>query len=267
MATIDEVINQMSEEDYTDDSIQFVIDNDLRIISIPDRGVVAGVVGDKNVNRINFQMVRYYHGFDMSKFTTRINYINANGSLNYYSVTDLSVSDDLLYFSWLVDSDVTAYTGNVMFAVCMIKTDSNGTVQQSFNTSDDGQLKVLGGIRVDDSVTSEEQIDILNRLKSDMLKYMIEQEKVAKNEIMSYARNDAIDAFNGLSAETTNSSIAKISKQGTDECEKIEQKGNAMISDLKRKLYFTDTSTDKEYVGEIKIVNGKPVLEYEEVTT
>lgn len=56
MATLDEVISQMSEEDYFGDPIQFVIDNDLRIISIPRKGVVAGVVGDKNVNRINFQM-------------------------------------------------------------------------------------------------------------------------------------------------------------------------------------------------------------------
>lgn len=82
MATLDEVISKMSEEDYFSDSIQFIIDSDLRIVSIPDRGVVAGVVGDKNVNRINFQMPRYYNGFDMSKFTTKVNYINANSNIN-----------------------------------------------------------------------------------------------------------------------------------------------------------------------------------------
>ena len=76
MATLDEVISQMSEEDYFSDPIQFVIDSDLRIVSIPGRGVVAGVVGDKNINRINFQMNRYYNGFDMSKFTTRINSVS-----------------------------------------------------------------------------------------------------------------------------------------------------------------------------------------------
>ena len=77
MATLDEVIAQTSEEDYLHDPIQFIIDSDLRIVSIPGRGVVAGVVGDKNINCINFQMNRYYNGFDMSKFTTRINYINS----------------------------------------------------------------------------------------------------------------------------------------------------------------------------------------------
>ena len=53
MATLDEVISQMSEEDYFSDPIQFVIDSDLRIVSIPGRGVVAGVVGDKNINRFS----------------------------------------------------------------------------------------------------------------------------------------------------------------------------------------------------------------------
>ena len=91
METLDEDISQMSEEDYFSDQIQFIIDSNLRIVSVPDRGVVAGVVGDKNVNRINFQMPRYYNGFDMSKFKTRINYVNANGNPNYYTVTDLTI--------------------------------------------------------------------------------------------------------------------------------------------------------------------------------
>lgn len=172
MATLDEVISQMSEEDYYNDPIQFVIDSDLRVISIPGKGVVAGVVGDKNINRINFQMSRYYNGFDMSKFTTRVNYINARGNFNYYSVTDLTIEDDLIYFTWLVDSDVVEYAGIVMFAVNMFITDSNGKIIQSFNTSNKGLLNVLEGIQVNEYVTPEEQEDILTRLEADLTKYI-----------------------------------------------------------------------------------------------
>lgn len=172
MATLDEVISQMSEEDYYNDPIQFVIDSDLRVISIPGKGVVAGVVGDKNINRINFQMSRYYNGFDMSKFTTRVNYINARGNFNYYSVIDLTIEDDLIYFTWLVDSDVVEYAGIVMFAVNMFITDSNGKIIQSFNTSNKGLLNVLEGIQVNEYVTPEEQEDILTRLEADLTKYI-----------------------------------------------------------------------------------------------
>lgn len=49
MASLEEIIAQISEEDYLHDPIQFIIDSDLRIVSIPGRGVVAGVVGDKTL--------------------------------------------------------------------------------------------------------------------------------------------------------------------------------------------------------------------------
>lgn len=172
MATLDEVISQMSEEDYFSDPIQFIIDNDLRIVSIPDRGVVAGVVGDKNVNRINFQMPRYYNRFDMSKFKTRINYVNAEGNLNYYTVTDSTIKDDLLIFSWLVDADVVAYVGTVAFSVNMVFTDENGVTKQAFNTSDAGRLKVLEGIQVDKYISYEQQVDLISKLEADLAKYI-----------------------------------------------------------------------------------------------
>lgn len=172
MATLDEVISQMSEEDYFSDPIQFVIDNDLRIVSVPDRGVVAGVVGDKNVNRINFQMPRYYNGFDMSKFKTRINYVNAKGKPNYYAVTDLTIKDDLLIFSWLVDADVVAYVGTVSFSVNMVLTGDDGVTKQAFNTSNVEKLKALEGIQVDKHISYEEQVDLISKLEADLTKYI-----------------------------------------------------------------------------------------------
>lgn len=172
MATLDEVITQMSEEDYFGDLIQFVIDNDLRIVSVPDRGVVAGVVGDKNVNRINFQMPRYYNGFDMSKFKTRINYVNAKGNPNYYIVTDLTIDGDLLIFSWLVDADVVAYVGTVAFSVNMVLTGDNGVIKQAFNTSNVEKLKALEGIQVDKHISYEEQVDLISKLEADLTKYI-----------------------------------------------------------------------------------------------
>lgn len=172
MATLDEVISQMSEEDYFSDQIQFIIDSNLRIVSVPDRGVVAGVVGDKNVNRINFQMPRYYNGFDMSKFKTRINYVNAEGKPNYYTVTDLTIKDDLLIFSWLVDTDVVAYVGTVAFSVNMVLAGDDGVIKQAFNTSNVEKLKALKGIQVDKYISYEEQVDLISKLEADLTKYI-----------------------------------------------------------------------------------------------
>ena len=64
--------------------------------------------------------------------------------------------------------------------------------------------------------------------------------------------------------DITTENITKIQNEGVSERQKISQKGTEMIADLKRKLYFTDESSGKTYVGELKIINGKPSLEYKE---
>ena len=108
MSTTDELLEEMLEdvEEYatpvTDDDLQFWIDEHLRVISIPKNGVVAGVEGDKNVNKIKFGMNRYYHDFDMSTFSGRILYSNAKGNKNYYNITDMQASGSAITFSWLV---------------------------------------------------------------------------------------------------------------------------------------------------------------------
>lgn len=223
MATLDEVISQMSEEDYFSDSIQFIIDSDLRIVSIPDRGVVAGVVGDKNVNRINFQMPRYYNGFDMSKFTTKVNYVNADGNINYYTVTDLTVESDTILFTWLIDSDAVAYAGTVMFAVNMFIADSNGKITQAFNTSNKGKMTVLEGIQVDEYVTPEAQEDILTRLEADLTKCVssgisqintVTSESIQKIQVESTKATDSISAGLSKIATRTDESVKKVQDEG-----------------------------------------------------
>lgn len=223
MATLDEVISQMSEEDYFSDSIQFIIDSDLRIVSIPDRGVVAGVVGDKNVNRINFQMPRYYNGFDMSKFTTKVNYINANSNMNYYAVTDLIVENDTILFTWLIDSDAVAYAGTVMFSVNMFIADSNGKITQAFNTSNKGKMTVLEGIQVDEYVTPEAQEDILTRLEADLTKCVnsginqintVTNESIQKIQVESTKATDSISAGLSKIATRTDESVKKVQDEG-----------------------------------------------------
>ena len=218
MASAEEVIYKLLSKDYIHDDVHFVIDSNLRIISIPSTGVIAGVVGDKNVNRATFQMNRYYHGFDMSVFTARVNYINANNMMNFYTVTDMTIEDDYIYFSWLIDSDAVAYAGDITFAVNMLITKGDGNITQSFNTSNTGTLKVLDGIQIKDYVTPDEIKDV----------------------------------------------VAHIQDKGNEECEKIRKKGYEMIAALKREIYFTDENTGKTYIGELKIINGKPALKYEE---
>lgn len=164
---VDEVLAKMDTLDTNEEEIQYIIDENLRVISIPQLGVVLGVEGDKDVNSVKFKMVRYYKGIDLSKFEIRINFANANGDLSYYTVKNPTVTDDTLTFEWLVGYLVTKYKGTVRFVVRMIITDSStGEVQQAFDTTI-GEARSLEGLLVD-TPTDEKVYDIVAQLKADL---------------------------------------------------------------------------------------------------
>lgn len=184
MSTTDELLEEMLEdvenmEEYatpvTDDDLQFWIDEHLRVISIPKNGVVAGVEGDKNVNKIKFGMNRYYHGFDMSTFSGRILYSNAKGNKNYYNITDMQASGSAITFSWLVDADAVQYMGKTAFVVYLFKTQGSELRQKFYSTL--ATLKVLKGMEVDSAVPVEKQTDIIERMKEEISAYAEEVKK------------------------------------------------------------------------------------------
>lgn len=185
--TTDELFAEATEADYetaepvtlaasdTEEEFQFRIDEHLRTIAIPEKGVVAGVEGDLNVNVARFKMTRYYHGRDLSKLNIRINYRNANGQVNYYTVSDATVSGDSIVFSWEFAADVTQYKGNVQFVVYLLSA-TNAVLKQRFFTTL-GTLEVLEGLEVDSSIPVSEQTDILLHLKKDLSAYAEEVKK------------------------------------------------------------------------------------------
>lgn len=181
MSTTDELLEEMLEdaEEYatpvTDDDLQFWIDEHLRVISIPKNGVVAGVEGDKNVNKIKFGMNRYYHGFDMSTLSGRILYSNAKGNKNYYNITDMQESGSAITFSWLVDADAVQYMGKTAFVVYLFKTQGSELRQKFYSTL--ATLNVLEGMEVDSAVPVEKQTDIIERMKEEISAYAEEVKK------------------------------------------------------------------------------------------
>lgn len=164
MASTEEVLSTLLADDYIHSSIQFLIDENMRTVTVPPEGVVLGVTGDKDVNRINFKMVRFYDGLDLSTFQIRINYVNANGDANYYQVTDTTVEEDYILFTWLVSSDAAAYKGTVSFAA-RLYTVEDTIVKESFNSTV-ATAEVLEGIIVDEYMPPDAQQDLIALLMS-----------------------------------------------------------------------------------------------------
>lgn len=133
MASVDEILAEMSEVSE-DGKVVLTIDEDLRIITVPNVALVIGAEGDKDVNRLWFKMNRYYRGTDLSGFTPRVNYTNANGTPYFYLSDDMTVSGDSVLFSWLIADKAAEAKGTVEFGICMQKF-SGEELAQEFNTT------------------------------------------------------------------------------------------------------------------------------------
>lgn len=167
MATAEELLAGAS----TGDDTTLVIDNYLRTIKIPKTITNLGVEHDDEVLTLNFKMPRYLDTTDLSVFSIRINYINANGDSDVYTVNDnnKTITDDYIKFSWLVGPTATAYKGSTKFNVCMktMKTvDDKQVIAKEYNTTITG-LPVLEGLEVDDSIITQYS-DILEQWRQEL---------------------------------------------------------------------------------------------------
>lgn len=250
MSTTDELLEEMLEdvEEYatpvTDDDLQFWIDEHLRVISIPKNGVVAGVEGDKNVNKIKFGMNRYYHGFDMSTFSGRILYSNAKGNKNYYNITDMQASGSAITFSWLVDADAVQYMGKTAFVVYLFKIQGSELRQKFYSTL--ATLKVLEGMEVDSAVPVEKQTDIIERMKEEISAYAEEVKKslpadyTAMTEQVSSLKEDLADYYP--------------KKQGAFKCVNL-------VSNLSDEVIMP-SGLKKSILDGVCVINGTSTIDY-----
>lgn len=161
MATAEELLTPRSTDDKT-----LVIDNDLRTIRIPSSITNLGVESDDEVLQLHFRMPRYLGKTDLSTFAIRINYLNAKGEGDVYSVSDMQIVGDNLTFSWLVGPTATAYKGNTKFNVCMKIVDDEGYIQKEYNTTI-ATLPVLEGLETDQRLVAYYS-DILEQWKNQL---------------------------------------------------------------------------------------------------
>lgn len=157
MDKLDELFEGMPEPDA---GLDFVIDEELRVIAVPERGVVLGVEGDKDVNPVRFRINRHYRGTDLSGFNIRINYRSAEDEINYFTVTEKTVTDDAIYFVWLVGADTVAAKGTVYFVARFFTAEEDGTIIQEFNTTL-GNARTLEGLAVDAQADDKPVKDLL----------------------------------------------------------------------------------------------------------
>lgn len=242
MATVDELL--AAETTENDGELSFLIDEHLRIITVPERGVVLGVEGDKDVNRVRFRMNRYYHGSDLSSFQIRINYQNADGEANYFTVSEKTVDTDTFSFIWVVAADAVMTKGTVLFVVNCFTADSSGVVQKAYHTTL-GAASVLEGLEVDVEGNQPQIVDFLSKLKNELTVHA----GTVLQQMDAYAKSAESSKTAASNYATAASSAA--TKAGDSATAAKTSETNAAISETNAK---TSEANAKKYADEVRTV-------------
>ncbi len=126
MSTIDEVLAAAEVVDAV-----CVIDGETRIISVPAEYKELGVESDEKVTRVKFQCPKIVgDNIDLTEYNLYINYRNAGNKLNSYLVEDVTVTGDVINFSWLLSRHVTESSGTISYIVCAKKSDDTGVINE-----------------------------------------------------------------------------------------------------------------------------------------
>lgn len=145
-------------EAYADTGTEYcTVDDDTRLVTIPDKYKKLGVESDEKAKRIWFRFPKLVgnNGVDLSAIGVRVNFRNANGDGDIYIVKDLTTDGDYVTFSWELTRKVTAYKGHVSFVVCAVKSATDGTIKNEWNTTLNKECEVLEGLEVTEQITQE----------------------------------------------------------------------------------------------------------------
>ena len=248
--------------------IQLEINENLRNISIPKKGVVFGVDGDIEVNRVAFVFPRYYSNFDMTEFSARVNYVNANGEANYYEADDMSSDDgDTATFSWLMTSDVTSYIGEVRFSVLLYKRLDERYVKKFGTRPATG--RVLEGLDVESYVTPEQQLTLIEKMEKKFDAY-VEAKMLSVNHDIEDAKNGALDSIEEAKNDvdsfitSSKSEIDTLRSSSLDDIKNLTDTNKLNISTLTDEKL---ASLDKETVRQLKNIELAGVEETEKIRT
>lgn len=246
-----------------------LIDAEGRFTNIPNNEILFGVETDKDVERKHFRCPRIVgDNIDLSELQLIIKYKNANDEMDRYVVTDEIINDEYIEFSWLLGEKVLAKHGVVYFAIQGIRTESDGSVKNCWNTTL-ASGKVLDTLLLDDfeyisEAVEEEARDVLAQLLQSMDdKYAECIQNINTDADRQISRIQSAGSTQVQAIEQKGSEILDSIPDSTEQLAEIEAAGNAQVQNITNK--GDEITADISASGESQIAaieaKGNEILE------
>lgn len=142
----------LNESDYsTNEEEHIVIDASRRII-IPNSLKDIAVMGDKDVETVTFDCIRFWDEHDLSTFDIYINYILPNGDTGTYIPTSITTHDDYFSFQWTIGFGITQHKGTLNFSITATKTHEDGTLLYQWSSLLNNECRISQGLEISDVI-------------------------------------------------------------------------------------------------------------------
>ena len=243
-----------------------VVDKDSRTVRVP-AGFVLGVESDEDTNKVTMKVPRWVGNdgdIDLSLFSLRIVYVNANGIKGTHSIADVAAwtsQDDtefpnvkeggqFLKVVWPLSRLATAGRGKTFFSLCAITQNAAGDTINEWNTEVCG-LTVKQGLEIDDSDLTQEAESVINQLLAEMSASASDAARSAKDSASSAtasaksaeaAKASANTAESHKNAAEVSEKSAVASETAAAASEKVAAEAKAAAEASKTKAAASETA-------------------------
>ncbi len=152
MSLAENLLNSLPENDYENSRMggsgneeQHIVIDENRRVTVPDNLKTIAVMGDKDIETVVIDCVRYWDGHDLSTFAIYINYILPNGDEGTYIPQDIDKLDDVFSFSWVIGKEITYNSGQLVFWIVAKLTDDNGDLIYQWSSFQNFECSIATG--------------------------------------------------------------------------------------------------------------------------
>lgn len=163
-----------------------IVIDDERNVTVPDELKRIAVQYDHNIETVTFDCPRYWDEHDMSEMTVYINYLRTDTEVGTFRATNVTVDDNddsIMHFDWTISRNVTEANGQLVFLVCIKKTDEDGNEKNHWNSELCKTCYVSEGLEMDGEALKEVYPDIIEQWYQEVLGVIGEVNAVKDNLI------------------------------------------------------------------------------------
>ena len=259
---------------YSADEEPHIVINESRQAIVPNELKTIAVTGDKDIETVTFDCVRYWDGNDLSTFAIFLNYVLPDLTTGTYIPEKITTTDgdEFYHFVWQIKNNITKKSGKISFAVTAVKTKQNESgetvVDKQWSSLPNGDCSIALGLGISNVPAEEESSDVVAQLSAileqihadvdEWIKTVVVQTTgTSQTQVMS--QNAVTSSLNSYKEESIQQSNVYTDSKYNLLDKKILQNSNKISRDSKRITNLEQGLPSEQFMTDSTVAYTKDV--------